>query len=184
MLYLHKHSACTLLPLVTPPPGFVADAKFSTQTFFPALAYPAAASKVLFLETIVLHAKFLFSGTTISFASRYSFWFCMEACMDCYRLGLLFINFTESSKIFMFFSFPNMGWSSFQFHLVGTIMFSYVKYISYYSAELDVTFNKNISFFHHMLCIFKNLYIHFPSVHVLFPFYYSCEYLLSFHLVM
>ena len=73
MLHLHKHSSCTLLPLVTPPLGFVADAKFSTQTFFPALAYSAAASKVLFLETIVLHAKFLFSGTTISSASRYSF---------------------------------------------------------------------------------------------------------------
>ena len=103
MLHLHKHSSCALLPLVTPPPGFVADAKFSTQTIFPALAYSTAASKVLFLETIVLHAKFLFSGTTISSASRYSFWFCMEACMDCCRLRLLFINFTESSKISIFF---------------------------------------------------------------------------------
>ena len=31
--HLHKHSSCALDPLVTPPPGLVAEAKLCTATF-------------------------------------------------------------------------------------------------------------------------------------------------------
>ena len=54
MLHRQRHSSCAVLPRVTPPPGLVADAKFRTQTRFPAFAYAEAASKLLLDETIVL----------------------------------------------------------------------------------------------------------------------------------
>ena len=55
-----------MLPRVTPPPGLVAEAKFRTQTRFPAFAYAEAASKLLLDETIVLQGYFPDSGSAIA----------------------------------------------------------------------------------------------------------------------
>ena len=64
-----------VLPRVTPPPGLVAEAKFRTQTRFPAFAYAEAASKLLLDETIVLQGDFPGSGSAIACDGTYSFWF-------------------------------------------------------------------------------------------------------------
>ena len=75
----HRHSSCADEPCVTPPPGLVAEAKFSTHTCCP--MYCAAASKERFFVTMTdAFSSNLGDGTANVSVSRISFCADMDCC--------------------------------------------------------------------------------------------------------